>query len=80
MSPVNSQHKGQWRGTLMFSLICVWINDWVNNHEAGDLWRYSAHYDVIVMTNFGVPIADKLLHFTDCVIGLGLPQGRRFPP
>ena len=26
-SPVNSPHKGQWRRTLMFSLICVWIND-----------------------------------------------------
>ena len=25
-SPVNSQHKGQWCGALMFSLICVWIN------------------------------------------------------
>ena len=34
----------------MFSLICVWINDWVKNREAGDLRRYRAHYDVIVMT------------------------------
>ena len=48
-SPVNSPHKGQWRGALMFSLICVWINDWVNNREAGDLRPYRAHYDVIVM-------------------------------
>ena len=48
-SPVNSPHKGQWRGALMFSLICVWINDWVNNREAGDLRRYLVHYDVIVM-------------------------------
>ena len=48
-SPVNSPHKGQWRGTLMFPLICVWINDWVNNCEAGDLRRYRANYDVIVM-------------------------------
>ena len=47
--PVNSQQKGQWRGALMFSLICVWINDWVNNREAGDLRRYRAHHDVIVM-------------------------------
>ena len=39
-SPVNSPHKGQWRGALMFSLICVWINAWVNNREAGDLRRY----------------------------------------
>ena len=37
--PVNSPHKGQWRGALMFSLIFVWINDWVNNREAGDLRR-----------------------------------------
>ena len=42
-------HNGQWRGALMFSLICVWIDGWVNNHEAGDLRRYRAHYDVIVM-------------------------------
>ena len=48
-SPVNSLHKGQWRGAFMFSLICVWINLWVNNREAGDLRRYRAHYDVIVM-------------------------------
>ena len=35
----------------MFSLICVWINDWVNNREAGDLRRYRAQYDVIVMSD-----------------------------
>ena len=33
----------------MFSLIYAWINDWVNNHEAGDLRRQHGHYDVIVM-------------------------------
>ena len=32
-SPVNSPHKGQWRGALIFSLIWVWINEWVNNRE-----------------------------------------------
>ena len=48
-SPVNSPHKGKWVGALMFSLICVWINDWVNNREGGDLIRYRAHYEVIVM-------------------------------
>ena len=48
-SPMNSPHKGQWRGALMGFFICVWINDWVNNGEAGDLRRYCAHYDVIVM-------------------------------
>ena len=48
-SPVNSPHKGQWRGVLIFSLICSWINFWVNNREAGDFRRYRAHYDVTVM-------------------------------
>ena len=48
-SPVNSPHKGQWRGALVFSLICAWINAWVNNREAGDLRRSRAHYDVSVM-------------------------------
>ena len=52
-SLVNSPHKGQWRGALMFPLICVWINAWVNNREAGDLRRHRAHYDVTVM--FGLP-------------------------
>ena len=46
-SAVNSPHKGQWRGALMFSLICAWINGWVNNRGAGDLRRH--HYDVMVM-------------------------------
>ena len=48
--PVNSPHKGQWRGALMFSMICAWINSWVNNHGDGDLWRHRAHYDINVMT------------------------------
>ena len=48
-SPVNSPHKGQCRGALMFSLICTWINDWVNNREAGDLRHHRAHYGVIVL-------------------------------
>ena len=47
--PVNSPHKGQWRGALMFTLICARINDWVNNREAGDLRRLLDHYDVSVM-------------------------------
>ena len=47
-SSVNSPHKGQWRGALIFSLIWAWISGWVNNREAGDLRRYRAHYDVTV--------------------------------
>ena len=48
-SPVNSPHKGQWRGALMFSMICTRMNAWVNNRKAGDLRRYQAHYDVTLM-------------------------------
>ena len=48
-SSVNSSHKGQWRGALMFSLICAWINDWVNNRETGDFRRQRARYDVTLM-------------------------------
>ena len=44
---VTSPHKGQWREALMFSLICVWINGWVKNREAGDLRHYCALYYVI---------------------------------
>ena len=44
-------HNGQWRGALMFSFICPWINGWVNNGEAGGLRCHRAHYDVTVMLN-----------------------------
>ena len=49
--PVSSPHKGQWRGAVMFSLICAWTNSWANNKDVGDLRRHRAHYDVIVMFN-----------------------------
>ena len=58
-SPVNSPHTGQWRRTLMFSLIYAWINGWVNNREAGDLRRHRNHYQVIVM----------IYYATKCVSG-----------
>ena len=51
----------------MCSLICVWINSWVNNREAGDLRRYRAHYDVTVMfnwytrLNFQLSVRDMIL-------------------
>ena len=65
--PVNSPHKGLWRGTLIFPLICAWINGWVNNHEAGDLKCDGAHYDVTVMLPY---------LFIPCSIVSGRPQTR----
>ena len=66
-SPVNFPHKGQWRGALMFSLNYAWINDWVNNREAGDLRRQHGHYDVIVMVYVVdyVPLKDRRTQTTE---------------
>ena len=48
-SRLDSPYKVQWRGALMFSLICAWINGWANNRDAGDLIHHGTHYDVIVI-------------------------------
>ena len=59
-SPTISPHKGQWHGALMFSLICAWINNWINNREAGDLWHHRAHYDITVMERW---LSHKQAHY-----------------
>ena len=66
-SPVNSPHKGQWHGALMFILICAWINGWVNNGEAGDLRRYRIHYDVTVMYVSTQPFLVQSNMYSDCI-------------
>ena len=66
--------KGRWRGALMFSFICAWINGWVNNREAGDLRRHRAHYDVIVMEttqNTGIHEYTK-----KCLLTLHITKGQ----
>ena len=43
-SQVNSPHKGQWRGALMFSLRCALSKQWWCwwfDTQFGPLWRYS---------------------------------------
>ena len=62
--PVNSPHKGQWRGALMFSFICAWIKAWVNNLEASDLRRHHGHYDVIVTSTFIRETVTHCSHYT----------------
>ena len=47
-SRVNSPHKGQWRGALMFPLICAWIDGCLNG-EAGDWRRHRANYDDVML-------------------------------
>ena len=63
-SPVNSPHKGQWRGALMFSLNCTWTNGWVNTRDAGDLRRHRVNYDVTVMMS-------RLVMQSDTISGSG---------
>ena len=68
-SPVNSTHKGQWRGALMFTLICSWMNGWVNNRVAGDLRRYRAHHDVTVMRTIPECVINlHHLRFNQCLV------------
>ena len=57
--PVNSPHKGQWRGALIFSLVWAWTNGWVTIRKGGHLRRHRAHYDVTVMIYKGW-ISDKI--------------------
>ena len=70
-SPVDSPHKRQWRGALMYSSISAWTNGWTNNRDAGDLISHHAHYDITVMFRFCITILyDKQLNGT---------SGRRLP-
>ena len=66
-SPGEFPHNGQWREALMFSLMCVWVN----NLEAGDLRRYRVHCDVIVMTfngpEIGVSVRSTIIPLLVCV-------------
>ena len=67
-SPVNSPHKGQWRGALVFSAICASINSWVSNREAGDLRRHRAHYDVTVMKESMEVVGSSQCHRERCTV------------
>ena len=70
-TPVNSPHKGQWRGALMLSLIGAQINGWANNGDAGDLrpssslWRHCNEYFSIYCPNdFEYLLIDRCKRFT----------------
>ena len=52
-SPVDSPHKGQWCGALIFSLMHAWTNRWVNVHDAGDMRCHDFHCDVTLTLNTG---------------------------
>ena len=41
-------HKGQWRGDLMFSFMCIWRKGWAKHQDGDDLSRHRAHHDIAV--------------------------------
>ena len=84
-SPVDSPHKGQWRGALTLSLICAWTNGWVNNCEASDFRRHRAHHDVTAMvfvwdhfSTFHICGVHVKLHFEMCSSKDGMYQHRDY--
>ena len=75
-SPVNSPHKGQWRGKCfrlmtsswhMHKTICARINAWVNNRKAGDFTRHRAHYYVIFICNLTAVVNCNVVVFSGTV-------------
>ena len=64
-SPVTGEFP--WQRSVMrsldVSLICAWVNGWVNNCDAGDLRRHRAHDDVNVMITSKTKESLNLLHF-----------------
>ena len=65
---VDSLHKGQWHGTLVFSLICAWTKGWESNQYADDLRRCRTHYDDIP-----VPVKQPWRMWINCLLS-GVPD------
>ena len=76
---VDSPHKGQRRGALIFSLICIWTNGWANKREAGISRRQCTHYDVTVM-ELGIDIPYLILRAGDMGWGTGQLIKYDIPP
>ena len=72
--PVNSPHKGQWRGDLIFSLVCDWMDGWVNDREADELRRHRIHYEVIVMWGSTCPVKCAVLLVCLAIVTSSLEQ------
>ena len=73
--PVDSLHKGQWRGALTVFFICAWINGWGNNRDAVDfrchrvhdsLWRHCNVWSTILAIAQKCSPLKLQLHVDDC--------------
>ena len=81
-SPANSPQKCLYRGALMLSLICAWINGWANTRDAGDLRRHRAHHDVTVLTPLWpcVVIWGRASPFNNGSVSCFVPDGMKSLP
>ena len=56
IGPLRGEFTGrQWRGALVFSVICACATGWLNSLNAVELRRHRAHYDITVMSTGIVP-------------------------
>ena len=51
-SPVDSPHNGQWHGALMLSLLCAWINYWINSGNTCHLRCHNVHVTSLLWQKF----------------------------
>ena len=76
-SPVNSPHKGQWRGAFgVFFDLC--LNKRFSKQTRGDLRRHSAHCDVIAMWLYQYIQPPKICQFDDLLMFLSVHRNLFF--
>ena len=75
-SLVDFLHRNQWRGALVFYLICAWTNGWADNRDAGDLlWFW--YIEALHCLFFNCPnrmshsaLSHMLPYLTDWAVGI----------
>ena len=57
--------KARWCGALMLSLMCAWINGWINSGNAGDLKCNDVH---VTSLQWGNPMKDACDFAVPCTV------------
>ena len=57
--------KPRWRGALMLSLMCAWINGWTNSGNAGDLKCNDVH---VTSLQWVIPMKDAYGFAVPCAV------------
>ena len=81
--PVDSSHKGQWRGILTFCMIFARTNNWASIRDAGDLrsslWRHCNSLVVNIISDRQYKNKDKLLTKQNTVLLIAVRGHQRSP-